>query len=303
MPAFNVERYVAEAVESVLAQTRPVHELIVIDDGSTDGTPAILERYRRRAGVRLVRTENRGLGPARNLGASQAVGDYLYFLDSDDCMVPHGVATIEAALDMDGVAVPDLVCFGGQSFLEPGYSSDFFPSYERAIAGRFTGRGAALAALLAADNLLANAALYVVNRAFWQRGGFAFKPCYHEDEELILPLLLAAADVRLLTDQLYRRRVRPDSIMTSPVGPNRVVGYGTLVRTTLDLLANPDVRAAQLRGAVRARLRRFTSAYLSASERAGMAPEPLLILRAAWHLHTPRPMASMVRASLRRLVS
>lgn len=85
--AYNGEAYVADAIESVLSQTRPVDELVVIDDGSTDQTAEIVERYRSR-GVRLVKQENRGLARARNRGITETTGDLIAFLDCDDLWVP-----------------------------------------------------------------------------------------------------------------------------------------------------------------------------------------------------------------------
>src|SRR6266851_2397170 len=84
--AFNGEAFIAPAIESVLGQTRPVDEIVVVDDGSTDGTAAIVERYRSQ-GVRLVRQENRGCSEARNRGIAETTGSLIAFLDCDDLWV------------------------------------------------------------------------------------------------------------------------------------------------------------------------------------------------------------------------
>ena len=83
MPVYNRAAYVAEAIESVLAQTRLADELIVVDDGSTDDSLEVIERY---AGPRLhvVRQQNGGIGAARNRGLADATGELVAFLDSDD---------------------------------------------------------------------------------------------------------------------------------------------------------------------------------------------------------------------------
>jgi glycosyltransferase involved in cell wall biosynthesis len=85
IPAFNREAYVTEAIRSVLAQTRPVDELIVVDDGSTDGTRRAVDEFGER--VRYAYQENAGAGAARNTGLSLATGDLVTFLDSDDLWV------------------------------------------------------------------------------------------------------------------------------------------------------------------------------------------------------------------------
>jgi glycosyltransferase involved in cell wall biosynthesis len=90
MPAYNVESYIADAIESVLAQTFTDYELVIVNDGSTDGTLRIAELYRNAFPDRvvLVSQENRGLAAARNTALAAARGDVLALLDSDDAWWP-----------------------------------------------------------------------------------------------------------------------------------------------------------------------------------------------------------------------
>lgn len=101
MPAFNVEKTIAPAIESVLRQTRGDFELIVVDDGSTDGTYAAVEPFVDDPRIRVVRHENRGLACARNTGIAHAGGRYLAFLDSDDLWMPTYLEAMAGALDED----------------------------------------------------------------------------------------------------------------------------------------------------------------------------------------------------------
>lgn len=87
IPTYNCAAYVADAVESVLAQTYPVHEILVVDDGSTDHTAEVLARFGDR--IRYIRQVNAGPPAARNTGISQATGDFIALLDSDDLWVPE----------------------------------------------------------------------------------------------------------------------------------------------------------------------------------------------------------------------
>jgi hypothetical protein len=89
MPAFNSERYIAEAIESVLAQTYQNFELIIVDDGSTDRTREIVERYSDPRIIKIFSDQNRGLITTRNLIASLAKGKYLALLDADDRAFPE----------------------------------------------------------------------------------------------------------------------------------------------------------------------------------------------------------------------
>ena len=86
IPVYNCEAFVADAVESALAQTVAPAEVIVVDDGSTDGTVAALSGVRSR--IRLVSQQNRGLSCARNVGARAANAAWLAFLDADDTWLP-----------------------------------------------------------------------------------------------------------------------------------------------------------------------------------------------------------------------
>ena len=86
MPSYNTARYIQEAIESVLAQDYPHKELIIIDDGSTDGTPELVRGYGDR--VTLITQQNQGSAVARNAGLQAAQGEYIAFLDSDDVWLP-----------------------------------------------------------------------------------------------------------------------------------------------------------------------------------------------------------------------
>ncbi|GAB0149024.1 MULTISPECIES: glycosyltransferase [Marichromatium] len=96
MPCYNCARFVAEAVDSVLAQTHPAVELIVVDDGSSDDSLRILEGYGAR--IRLLRQPNRGPYVARNLALRHAEGRYLAFLDADDWWLPETLERLHRAL-------------------------------------------------------------------------------------------------------------------------------------------------------------------------------------------------------------
>jgi len=86
IPAYNGAQWVSDAVRSVLAQTRPVHQVIVIDDGSTDDTLQRLAQFGSR--ITVVSQPNQGVSAARNHGLTLATGDYIAFLDADDLWHP-----------------------------------------------------------------------------------------------------------------------------------------------------------------------------------------------------------------------
>lgn len=90
IPTYNRAHTLAEAIDSVLAQSRPAAEIIVVDDGSTDGSAELLAGYGDR--IRYLRQDNAGVGAARNRGLAAASGDYIALLDSDDHWHPDKLA-------------------------------------------------------------------------------------------------------------------------------------------------------------------------------------------------------------------
>ena len=108
MPAYNVEAFIGEAIRSALAQTFTDLEIVVVDDGSTDGTAAVVAAHAQAdPRVRLVRQANRGLAGARNTAMRMARGDFFALLDSDDLWEPdflaEQVAILQARPDVDVV--------------------------------------------------------------------------------------------------------------------------------------------------------------------------------------------------------
>ena len=99
IPAFNVQDYIAEAIESVLKQNKRPDEVIIVNDGSTDETRSIISNYEFDSIVRVIDTENRGLGPARNLGLENSSSEYIYFFDSDDVMSDGFVEVIASVVE------------------------------------------------------------------------------------------------------------------------------------------------------------------------------------------------------------
>lgn len=98
VPLFNGRRFIREAVDSILAQRLPPLEIIVVDDGSTDGGAALLAEYPQ---VRVVRQPNAGEAAARNRGIKEARASLIAFLDQDDIWLPRKLALQVAALDAD----------------------------------------------------------------------------------------------------------------------------------------------------------------------------------------------------------
>ena len=116
MPVYNGEKFIAEAIESILQQTFADFEFIIVDDGSTDGSAAIIQEYAERDPriSCLQFSENKGVAVARNTGIARASGELVTGMDSDDVSLPQRlekqVAFLEAQPDIGAVGVSHRTC-------------------------------------------------------------------------------------------------------------------------------------------------------------------------------------------------
>lgn len=120
IPAYNAEKYLGEAITSMLEQTIAPAEVIVVDDGSTDGTGAVAAGFGNR--VRLITQANAGCAAARNHGVRVATGDHIAFLDADDLWMPFKLEVQLAALSSE--AAPEIVFGHVTQFRSPELPAD-----------------------------------------------------------------------------------------------------------------------------------------------------------------------------------
>ncbi len=118
IPVYNGENYLAKAIESVLAQTYSPHEIIVIDDGSTDSSAEIARRFP----VRLITRPNGGISAARNSGIDVSQGEFIALLDADDLWLPDKSALQVQALEQD--AALEMVFGHVREFVSPELPAD-----------------------------------------------------------------------------------------------------------------------------------------------------------------------------------
>ena len=109
VPVYNVEQYLEECIDSILDQTYPNIEVVLVDDGSTDGCSALCDRYASRYGnVKVIHRENGGLSAARNTGVSYCNGEYVSFIDSDDYVSPLFLEALYRAILHSGTKIAAL---------------------------------------------------------------------------------------------------------------------------------------------------------------------------------------------------
>ena len=180
-PAYNAAPYIADAVRSVLGQTHHDLRLVVVDDGSTDATSAVVTGFADPR-LRLIWQCNAGVAAARNRGMAAAEGEALLFLDADDWLAPTALATLAATLD----AAPEAVAaVGGYAFVDAGGRLSGRPRRcPRPAAGEMLAR-------LVVQNQFANGGHLLIRRDAARRAG-TFLPgvVYGEDWEYFVRLAL-----------------------------------------------------------------------------------------------------------------
>ena len=204
VPFFNVEAYLAECLDSLLAQTLEDVEVLLVDDGSPDGSRAIAEEYAARDDrFRVVTRPNGGLGAARNTGVREAQGRYLTFVDSDDLLPADALAVLVASAEQTG---SDLVCGAVERFdSRRTWSPKWVPEVHRRRRLGIT----------LDDHVVLVRNLYtwdkLFRRDFFETQGLWFREgVSYEDQPIITQLFARAGSIDVLPDVVYRYRLRDD---------------------------------------------------------------------------------------------
>ncbi|MFJ3794684.1 CDP-glycerol glycerophosphotransferase family protein [Streptomyces sp. NPDC090088] len=210
VPAYQVQAYLPECLDSVLSQSYPDLELIAVDDRSPDACGTIIDEYAARdARVRPVHLpENQGLGGARNAGTAQARGDYLLFLDGDDTLTPDALRAIADRIKETGE--PDVLVYD--------YARTFWTGRAERdkLASQLTEQGPAPFRLEDRPGLL-RVLMVAWNKAyrreFVEEHGFRFPPGYYEDTPWTYPVLMTAGSIATLDRVCVHYRQRRGSIL------------------------------------------------------------------------------------------
>jgi len=209
VPVYNVAGYLETCLQSLAQQTISDLEIVVVDDGSTDGSPEIAERFvsqdRR---FRLLRQANAGLGAARNTGIDASTGELISFVDGDDLVPRHAYEVLLGALDSTG---SDLACGNVRRLSSVGTTGSFLARvFDRTRLQTHVVRSPDLVVDRIACNKL-------FRRSFWDRHQFRFpEGVLYEDIAVILPAHYLASSVDALQETVYlwRQRERDDLSIT-----------------------------------------------------------------------------------------
>jgi glycosyltransferase involved in cell wall biosynthesis len=200
IPTYNRRDHLMACLASVMAQRRRPDEVIVVDDGSTDGTRDALAAAE---GITVIYQSNAGPGAARNRGAAAASGDYLVFLDSDDLWFPWSLGALAALVARHGE--PALLFARFEDF-----SGDLEPAPEEPA------EGLAFPTFLdsSAHSFFAGAGMMVIDRrVFHGAGGFAEDRLNAEDHDLVLRLGVERGFVQTLRPIILGHRIHAGNEM------------------------------------------------------------------------------------------
>lgn len=213
VPVYNIEKYLCQCVDSILAQSCNHYELILVNDGSTDASPAICNQYASGdSRIKIVQKENGGLSDARNAGIHAASGEYLLFIDGDDFIATDSLTSITNALYDDGF--PDVLfltafLYYDDGKMEPygyGFKKDYFFGKDKQMV---------LSRLSMDGQFHVSACFKAIKRKLIESNGIFFtKDIIGEDVDFSIRLYLNAATYSYLNrPYYYYRQNRADSIM------------------------------------------------------------------------------------------
>lgn len=207
IPVYNVEDYLRDCLNSLLAQTYTDFEVICVNDGSKDGSLKILKEYASKyPQFNLIDQENKGLSGARNTGVKAATGDYIFFLDSDDWIEPYSLERLVAAIEGE-----DLVCFNGRRYFEDGKIEEADTGVtENGLSGWDYYKKYALVSRkfhFVCTVLRLYRRQFLINNSLWFKEGI-----YHEDNLFTPIVCYYAHTVKVIPDCLYVYRIRTGSI-------------------------------------------------------------------------------------------
>lgn len=247
VPAYNVEAHISRTLDSLLEQHEPVHEIIVIDDGSTDGTRRVVDEYflrRPTPGATVRSQENRGVSAARNAGFDLVTGDYVLFLDGDDLAVPRLMAALDEAV---GAAAPDALVWRFDQLSAQGARLTKYDRFWKAELPRLSTGAETLSRILRTHQQWVWTGSIAYRVGFLREQGLRFSVgCRHgQDLEFNWTSLARARSVLAVNEVLSRYVVRPDST-TNVIDPKRFDDVRAFQRTAAALAASPDVKVREL---------------------------------------------------------
>ena len=241
IPVFNVEKFVNDTLSSVKNQISQADEVIVINDGSTDGSFKIINNFRHLQGWKIIQTQNQGLGLTRNFGRSMANSDYIYFLDSDDIIKDDLILRIRKIINQYNK--PDMILFSGETFNDNGPNNKEL-NLKFTLQGEYLRGNKLITKLLKKKETLPQVSRYITKVELWTINKLDYPEGVAEDEALFFPLLALSERVVIIPEIYYSYRVgRPGSITLSKPSSkyardylNRICSFMEFMNLKYDLI-------------------------------------------------------------------
>lgn len=229
IPIYNVEPYLRECLDSVVNQTLKEIEVICVDDGSPDQSAEIaLEYVAQYDNFKLIRKENGGLSSARNAGLNVALGEYIYFLDSDDYIIPE---TLEELYKKANAYELDVVFFDALPLFEDDEDQNKYISYttyytrKKSYPGVYTGQDI-FVQMQSNGDFRESVCLQFFRRDLLEKNHLRFLDgLTHEDLLFTFQCVMLAKKTSAVNTKYYYRRVHENTIMTRPKAMHNVEGY------------------------------------------------------------------------------
>ena len=214
IPVYNVEEYLRECVDSVLKQTYESFEVILVDDGSTDTSGDICDEYAGKdTRIKVIHQKNQGLSGARNAGFDSSNGKYVYFLDSDDWILPE---TLKELVDKAEKEEAEVVFFDANSFADSTEEFRVEQRYLRKYEYKTEEGYQVLEKLQNHKEYHSAVPLLFLKREFLQDNDIRFESgILYEDMLYTYEVYCKAKCVAHIQKAFYQRRYRSNSIMTS----------------------------------------------------------------------------------------
>ena len=259
VPIYNTEKYLQTAIDSLLKQKNFLSEIILINDGSTDGSGELIEKlYGKNKIVKIFHTENQGQGLARNLGTKKSSGDFIYYFDSDD------IADINLFKQFHNTFIKypslELFCFSGQSFLDEETQSENITnkgllsdtSYKRKVNTVCKSGEVAFNLLIKNKGFFPGPPFYIFKKSILEKNNLKFNSIRYEDEEFTHKLLLFSGKTYITNDVFFYRRVRAGSTMQKSSNFSDISGYFKIVESLselkdLDFISNETQKTLEQR--------------------------------------------------------
>ena len=226
IPVFNTERYLVESIGSITNQTLRDIEILIVDDGSDDGSPSLLKKMSEEdSRIRIFTQPNSGQSIARNSAINHAKGEYIYFMDSDDIL---SLDALERCYNRAEKESLDLITFDADVFTDDNINTGGY-DYNRkgAIDYKRIFTGEELLGLLVFSGLFRAAPwLHFVRRSILEDNRLRFYPgIIHEDELFVPQLYLNSSKAGYIADNFFHRRIRAGSTMTKTFAERNVKCY------------------------------------------------------------------------------